>query len=81
MSVHPQGPQSDGLRICFQESSTSAEFSVDRTRHLMSFLTMMWPQPRLERGPVRRGSVHQRVWLGPEGGAGPDSLMRAPTAG
>ncbi|KAK1335924.1 hypothetical protein QTO34_003723 [Cnephaeus nilssonii] len=41
---HPQiGVGYPVLRI--QRAAPSAEFSVDRTRHLMSFLTMMGPSP------------------------------------
>lgn len=29
----------------FRRAAPSAEFSVDRTRHLMSFLTMLGPSP------------------------------------
>lgn len=33
------------LILVLRRAAPSAEFSVDRTRHLMSFLTMMGPSP------------------------------------
>lgn len=33
------------LILALRRAAPSAEFSVDRTRHLMSFLTMMGPSP------------------------------------
>ncbi|KAF2979286.1 hypothetical protein EK904_012453 [Melospiza melodia maxima] len=43
--IAPSGSVSDALaRIC-RRAAPSAEFSVDRHRHLMSFLTMLGPSP------------------------------------